>query len=37
LDVFWQLHDPTSMDDQGPYEQGSQYRGVVFARHLPNA
>lgn len=31
LDVFWQLHDPTSMDDQGPYEQGSQYRGVVFA------
>ena len=27
LDVFWQLHDPTSMDDQGPYEQGSQYRG----------
>jgi peptide-methionine (S)-S-oxide reductase len=31
LDVFWQLHDPTSMDDQGPYEQGSQYRGVVFS------
>jgi peptide-methionine (S)-S-oxide reductase len=32
LDVFWQLHDPTSMDYQGPYEQGSQYRAVVFAR-----
>ena len=31
LDVFWQLHDPTSKDDQGPYERGSQYRAVVFA------
>ena len=35
LDVFWQLHDPTSKDDQGPYEQGSQYRAVVFA-HDPD-
>ena len=35
LDVFWQLHDPTSMDDQGPYERGSQYRAVVFA-HDPD-
>jgi peptide-methionine (S)-S-oxide reductase len=35
LDVFWQLHDPTSMDDQGPYERGSQYRAVVFA-HGPD-
>ena len=35
LGVFWQLHDPTSMDDQGPYEQGSQYRAVVFA-HDPD-
>ncbi len=35
LDVIWQLHDPTSMDDQGPYERGSQYRGVVFA-HDPD-
>ena len=26
---------PTSMDDQGPYERGSQYRGVVFA-HDPD-
>ena len=34
LDVFWQLHDPTSMDDQGPYEQGSQYRALVFAHDL---
>jgi len=30
LDVFWQLHDPTSLDDQGPYEQGSQYRAGIF-------
>jgi peptide-methionine (S)-S-oxide reductase len=30
LDVFWQLHDPTSRDDQGPYERGSQYRAVIF-------
>lgn len=30
LDVFWQLHDPASLDDQGPYEQGAQYRAVIF-------
>jgi peptide-methionine (S)-S-oxide reductase len=30
LEVFWQLHDPTSLDDQGPYERGSQYRAVIF-------
>lgn len=30
LDVFWQLHDPTSLDDQGPYEPGTQYRAVIF-------
>jgi peptide-methionine (S)-S-oxide reductase len=35
LDVFWQLHDPTSLDNQGTHEQGSQYRGVVFA-HDPD-
>jgi peptide-methionine (S)-S-oxide reductase len=35
LDVFWQLHDPTSMDDQGPYELGGQCRAVVFA-HDPD-
>jgi hypothetical protein len=29
LDVFWQLHDPTSLDDQGPYERGTQYRAVI--------
>jgi len=30
LDVFWQLHDPTSLDDQGPYEQETQYSAVIF-------
>jgi len=30
LDIFWQLHDPTSHDDQGPYERGPQYRAVIF-------
>lgn len=30
LAVFWQLHDPTSLDDQGPYERGTQYRAVIF-------
>jgi peptide-methionine (S)-S-oxide reductase len=30
LDVFWQLHDPTSLDDQGPYERGTQYRAAIF-------
>jgi peptide-methionine (S)-S-oxide reductase len=30
LVVFWQLHDPTARDNQGPYEQGTQYRAVIF-------
>ena len=30
LAVFWQLHDPTARDNQGPYEQGTQYRAVIF-------
>ena len=30
LDVFWQLHDPTSMDDQGPYEQAVNIVGSSF-------
>lgn len=37
LDVFWQLHDPTSLDDQGPYERGSQYRAVIFAHDAEQA
>jgi peptide-methionine (S)-S-oxide reductase len=30
LDVFWQMHDPTALYDQGPYERGPQYKAVVF-------
>lgn len=29
LHVFWTLHDPTSLDRQGP-DRGSQYRSVIF-------
>ncbi|MSR85923.1 peptide-methionine (S)-S-oxide reductase [Candidatus Woesearchaeota archaeon] len=29
LDIFWNLHDPTTMNRQGP-DLGSQYRSVIF-------
>lgn len=29
LEVFWRIHDPTTMDRQGP-DIGRQYRSVVF-------
>ena len=29
LEVFWNSHDPTQLDRQGP-DMGSQYRSVIF-------
>ena len=29
LDIFWKMHDPTTLNRQGP-DVGSQYRSVIF-------
>ncbi|MCH2546783.1 MAG: peptide-methionine (S)-S-oxide reductase MsrA [Alphaproteobacteria bacterium] len=33
LDIFWNLHDPTTLNRQGP-DVGSQYRSMIFTHSL---
>ena len=33
LDLFWQIHDPTSLNRQGA-DRGEQYRSIIFYHNL---